>query len=145
MLAHRKQKNERWVDKNHDDLDHHGYSTNDYEYLDSLNKCRAIDHRTKDAVSPVKNQLTCGSCWAHNTLATIENLHAIEHPTAPFLDLSEQQLVDCNHFPNLGCWGGESIYAFDYVKEHGIAAEDRFPYLNDFKTCKYDEEVDKVY
>lgn len=51
----RKHEKDRWVDAHHDERDHHGFSTNDYEYLDSLHKCRSKDHRDNKTVSPVKN------------------------------------------------------------------------------------------
>ena len=44
------------------------------------------------------------------------------------LSLSEQQLLDCDLIPNMGCNGGEARYAFRYVKENGLTTSDQIPY-----------------
>jgi C1A family cysteine protease len=55
------------------------------------------------AVTPIKDQGQCGSCWAFSSTGALEGIHAIESGT--LLSFSEQQLVDCST-ANGGCGGG---------------------------------------
>ena len=63
-----------------------------------------IDWEQSKKVSPVKNQLMCGSCWAFSAVGALESKSLINNRSDI---LSEQQLVDCStSYGNEGCHGG---------------------------------------
>lgn len=89
----------------------------------------AVDWRECGAVTPVKNQAQCGSCWAFATVAALEAHHFIQ--TGKRLILSEQQLVDCSRaYGNMGCHGGWPASALQYIVESksGLVQADQYPY-----------------
>ncbi|XP_065221428.1 procathepsin L-like [Planococcus citri] len=84
-------------------------------------------------VTSVKNQRSCGSCWAFAVVATIESHIAIN--TGRLEDLSEQDLVDCDDGSS-GCDGGHEDTAFSYVERKGIATEESYPYEAEQYSCR---------
>lgn len=95
-----------------------------------------IDWRAQGAVTSVKDQGNCGSCWAFSSTGAIEGLYKIKKGS--LVDFSEQQLVDCagGVYQNAGCDGGDMDYAFDYVRDKGIVSASSYPYTGVQGTCK---------
>lgn len=89
----------------------------------------------KGMVSGVKNQGSCGSCWAFSATGTVESFYAISKSQKVLV--SEQQLVDCSRsFGNYGCSGGWPSNALNYVKKNGLTTESKYPYTGRDGTCK---------
>nr|AWU67226.1 putative cathepsin L [Crangon crangon] len=97
------------------------------------------DWRDDGAVSGVKDQGQCGSCWAFSTTGSLEASHFIN--TGYMYLESEQELVDCSRdYGNGGCNGGWQQNAFQYiVDKNGINSEEVYPYEALDGACRRDE------
>jgi C1A family cysteine protease len=96
----------------------------------------AWDWRDKGYVSPVKDQGSCGSCWAFSTVANLEGLYYKKKGT--MVTMSEQMLVDCDTYDS-ACNGGLMEYAFTWLQENGgIMTDTDYPYKGYKSSCRSD-------
>jgi C1A family cysteine protease len=97
----------------------------------------SIDWVSKGAVTKVKNQQQCGSCWAFSTTGSLEGAYFVA--SGKLESLSEEDLVQCDHNGDQGCQGGLMDNAFSWVQQNGICSETDYPYTSgggQTGTCK---------
>jgi cathepsin L len=88
----------------------------------------------KGAVTNVKDQGQCGSCWAFSTTGAIEG--ALKISKQELVSISEQQLIDCSlKYGDFGCNGGMPDNGFEYVIDNGICTEDEYQYHAKKSSC----------
>lgn len=91
------------------------------------NLADSINWVEKGAVTGVKDQGQCGSCWAFSSTGALEGAHFVK--TGTLVSLSEQQLVDCARTEDMqGCDGGDMYAAFVWAEKNGMDTEADYPY-----------------
>ena len=107
-----------------------------YEYNDSRDLPSELDWRDNNGnfVTPVRDQSSCGSCWAFAAVAATEARHATAYNlTDPTTDFSEQQVLSCSGAGD--CGGGYISGAFNFIRDTGTPDEDCFPYSATDEDC----------
>jgi len=87
----------------------------------------SVDWVTAGAVTPVKDQSRCGSCWAFSTTGSVEGAYQIA--TGNLVSFSEEDLVQCDKVDH-GCQGGLMDNAFEFIEKNGICTESDYPYTS---------------
>eukprot|EP00347_Sterkiella_histriomuscorum_P014682 403359950 len=100
-----------------------------------------LDWRFSNIVTTVKDQGSCGSCYAFSALANVESL-LLQRSQSKYksVDLSEQQIVDCTArgYGNSGCRGGDMMNVFEYLRTWESMTEGSYPYIGKDQRCKFD-------
>ncbi|XP_020089329.1 ananain-like [Ananas comosus] len=103
---------------------------------------QSIDWRNYGAVTSVKNQNPCGSCWAFAAIATVESIYKIKR--GYLISLSEQQVLDCA--VSYGCDGGWVNKAYDFIiSNKGVASAAIYPYKASQGTCRINGVPNSAY
>ncbi|CAI9753333.1 unnamed protein product [Fraxinus pennsylvanica] len=141
-LSHEEFKN-MYLGLKTDSLPQRNESREQFKYRDFMDLPVSVDWRKEGAVTRVKNQGSCGSCWAFSTVAAIEGINQIV--TGDLTELSEQELIDCDTTYNNGCSGGLMDYAFAFVvSSGGLHMEEDYPYLMEEGTCEKNRDESEV-
>merc|ERR1711865_1085257 len=114
-------------------------STENTVLLDESNLAGSVDWTTKGAVTPVKNQGQCGSCWAFSTTGSVEGRNQIKN--GKLVSLSEQELTSCaSKYGNQGCNGGLMDDGFKFIEAEGLETEADYKYDGATGTCDTKKE-----
>lgn len=115
--------------------------SNNYDYTTEKRKLVSsgdeLDWTTKGAVTPVKDQAQCGSCWAFSTTGSLEGVYFLKN--GHLESFSEQNLVDCDTNDS-GCNGGLMDNAFSWIKKNGgLELETDYKYTATTNHCSQDK------
>jgi len=105
--------------------------------LENLKVPESFDWRSKNAVTPTKNQGQCGSCWAFSATEAIESQWFLAGHS--LISLAPQQIVDCDKVDQ-GCNGGDTPTAYQYViQAGGMETEKDYPYQAEDDKCAFEK------
>ena len=113
--------------------------------MSNMKKPESIDWRELGAVTDVKDQCMCGSCWTFGTTGVLEGQYFRKY--GKLVKFSEQNLVDCSwNFGNDGCNGGEDFRAYGWMMHNGglMLDEDYGHYLGIDGWCHFNKTAAAV-
>ncbi|KAM0950238.1 putative fruit bromelain [Dioscorea sansibarensis] len=112
-----------------------------FKYANFTDVPESVDWRDNGAVTPIKDQGACGSCWAFSAVASMEGVTKLS--TGKLISLSEQELVDCDiHGNDTGCQGGYMDNAFEFIIQNGgLTTEENYPYNATDGVCNTEKEA----
>ncbi|KAM8935308.1 cathepsin O [Lycaon pictus] len=95
-----------------------------------------FDWRDKRVVTQVRNQQTCGGCWAFSVVGAVESAYAIKGK--PLADISVQQVIDCS-YNNYGCSGGSTLNALNWLNKTQVklVRDSEYPFKAQNGLCHY--------
>ena len=98
-----------------------------------------MDHVALGHVTSVKDQASCGSCWAFATTAAVEGEYSLA--TGKLRPLAEQELLDCAR-PARGCRGGWLSDTYNYITSHSrLGLQSECPYRASKGLCEYSDKT----
>ncbi|XP_020089331.1 fruit bromelain-like [Ananas comosus] len=113
-----------------------------FDDVDISAVAQSIDWRDYGAVTSVRNQGSCGSCWAFSAIATVEGIYKIK--TGYLVSLSEQEVLDCA--VSYGCKGGWVDKAYDFIiSNNGVTSAAYYPYQGYKGTCAANSVPNSAY
>jgi len=116
-----------------DDIDNSSFPVGDHVLGEGESVASSIDWVHKGGVTPVKDQGSCGSCWAFGTMGVVEAVHKIQ--TGKEVILAEQQLIDCSGKGS--CSGGSTTGALKWSKSNTPCLKSSYSYkATDGHSCK---------
>ncbi|XP_012284997.1 cathepsin O isoform X2 [Orussus abietinus] len=103
-----------------------------------------FDWRDKKVITPVRNQGTCGACWAFSTVEVAESMFAIKNGSLQ--QLSVQEMIDCAKNSNFGCEGGDicSLLTWLMGSKISIVPESNYPLTWKTDACKLGKTASKT-
>lgn len=108
------------------------YSESEVRMSQYVNTWDWRNRHGKNWMTSVKNQGSCGACWAFSAIGTVEAYANLYYNKLIGLNLSEEELISCS---GSGCGGGSASTGLSYIKNNGIVSESCFPYTAYEQNC----------